>query len=149
MDDQARRYVDAVDAQALDRPAEQVQIEKGGVTNFGKLKYGIRQSVPIAPYLNAASLSREKEESLRRRKGVELNRVASLDPVTVANIHKKHGVNAYNLKGDDGKKLLAIIEREYPHLKTTNKKVSRQGDKHAPKMVFGRQQYASIPKECL
>jgi hypothetical protein len=150
----ARKRAAVAESAALDLPATEVQVDKGGVTRFGKVEFGIKHTLNVAPYLSAAELGRKREEHLRQRKGVEMRRRAVLDPVTVLNIHKKHGINAYNLKGDDGKKLMAIIEREYPHLKTTNKKISRQGDKHAPKLVFGpatqkRQTYAHIPKECL
>jgi hypothetical protein len=90
-----------------------------------------RLSQPIDPFKKIAEEAREYEERVGIHKNNEMRRVASLPIVVVMKIKREHGIDAMNLHGEkEQKKLLQVIQSEYPHLMTTNQKVHRrQGDK--------------------
>ena len=88
-------------------------------------------SQPIQPFKDVAAAQREYEEQVGIHKNNEMRRVASLPIVVVMKIRDKHGIDPMNLRGEkEQKKLLQVIQSEYPHLMTTNQKIHRrQGDK--------------------
>lgn len=46
--------------------------------------------------------------------------------VTVARLKAEHGIDVFNLRGNDGKRLMKIIDRDFPLLKTTTMSSTRR-----------------------
>lgn len=97
--------------------AEPGDIDKG-------VKYHARYSVDPAPVLREAEIHRQLDADYRDRKS-EMRRYAALDMVTVMKLKHEYGIDVFNLQGQ-GKRLLQIIDREFPMLKTTNMSETRR-----------------------
>jgi hypothetical protein len=110
-----------------------------------KTKYSVTYAADLGPHLAAAKLDREKELTLKANKRSEFKKVASIDFTLAMKIRAETGVDPLNLRTPaDTRKYLQILQTQYPHLLTTNKKVWRPT---APKKGAGR--FANIPAECL
>lgn len=90
------------------------------------VKYHARYSVDPEPVLREAKLHRDLDAQYRNRKS-ELRRYASLDMVTVMKLKHEYHIDVFNLRGNDGKRLRQIIDRDFPLLKTTNMSSTRRG----------------------
>lgn len=109
-----------------------------------KTKYNVTYATDLGPHLAAAKLDREKELTLRAKK-TEYKKVASIDFTLAMKIRAETGVDPLNLRTPaDTRKYLQILQTQYPHLLTTNKKVWRP---MPAKKGAGR--FANIPAECL
>lgn len=103
-------------------PAVDVQLraevsEPGDVTKG--VRFSARYSVDPEPFRNEAKLHRDLDAAYRNRKS-ELRRYAALDLVTVMKLKHEYNLDVFNLRGNDGKRLRKIIDRDFPLLKTTN-----------------------------
>ena len=89
-------------------------------------EYRSRISQPIQPFVDAAAKRREYEETFGLKKNAEMVRVASLPYVVAMKIKQDHKIDPLNLHGEkEHQKLLQVIQSEYPHLMTTNKRIHR------------------------
>jgi len=104
-------------------PAETLVAEKGDFE--GDWKFKARYSVDARPFIEHAAEHRALDEAYRNRKS-ELRRYARLDPVTCMKIRHEYGIDIYNLKPGEGRRLMQIIDREFPMLKTTNMRETRR-----------------------
>lgn len=107
----------------LSGTSETLIAEKGDFE--GEWKFRQRLSVNPEPFLENARLHRELDEHHRDRRS-ELRRYARLDMVTVARLKAEHGIDVFNLRGNDGKRLMKIIDRDFPLLKTTTMSSTRR-----------------------
>lgn len=108
--------------------SEKITIDLDHNDFSNKIGYRIRHETPINPLLEYAEFMRKKEEHLRQVRNNEIEPMCALGPVEIMQIKDKHGIDVFNLKGNDHKALKYIIETEYPRLKTTNKKVHIKGN---------------------
>lgn len=97
--------------------------EPGDVTRG--VKYNVRYSVDPTPVLREAELHRQLDADYRDRKS-EMRRYAVLDMVTVMKLKSEYGIDVFNLRGNDGKRLRQVIDRDFPKLKTTNMSSTRR-----------------------
>lgn len=86
----------------------------------GELRFRLVQNV--SPILAHAKSLRDIEGTKDAAK-TEYQHVASLDMCTVMAIRDKYGIDAMNPKPGEAKKLHQIVQREYPLLKTVNKRI--------------------------
>lgn len=89
------------------------------------VKWHARYSVDPTPVLREAEIHRQLDADYRDRKS-EMRRYAALDMVTVMKLKHEYGIDVFNLQGQ-GKRLLQIIDRDFPLLKTTNMSSTRRG----------------------
>lgn len=92
------------------------------------VKWHARYSVDPTPVLREAEIHRQLDADYRDRKS-EMRRYAVLDMVTVMRIKGEYGIDVFNLRGNDGKRLRQIIDRDFPLLKTTNMSSTRRGSR--------------------
>lgn len=91
-----------------------------------RASFGLVYEVDASPHIRAAEVARAKEAQLKRNKNSQMKHVAKLDWVTIMKIKKDYGLDATNCKGPlESKRLMQILQREYPKLLTTNQKVYR------------------------
>jgi hypothetical protein len=82
----------------------------------GKLQIHYRQDVePVLEYTKALRNSGLADQGIKR----DMWHYAQIPPVVIMEMRFKHGVDIFNR--DHEKKVFELINREYPHLKTTNK----------------------------
>ena len=102
-----------------------------------KIKYEVQHSAPVNPVLDFAKYNREKEKWVKQVKANEWTPMCVLNDVIIMQIKDKHGIDVYNMKGNDGKALAYIIETEYPNLKSTQKRIHRRGSKGQLGKTYG------------
>jgi hypothetical protein len=82
----------------------------------GKLQVHYRQDVePVLEYTKMLRNSGLADQGIKR----DMWHYAQIPPVVIMEMRFKHGVDIFNR--DHEKKVFELINREYPHLKTTNK----------------------------
>ena len=85
-------------------------------TYDGKLQIHYRQDVePVLEYTRQLRNSGLADQGIKR----DMWHYAQIPPVIIMEMRFKHGVDLFNR--DHEKKVFELINREYPHLKTTNK----------------------------
>jgi len=102
-----------------------------------KIKFEVKHESQIDPLKDYAAYMRGKEEWARKVKNSELQPMCALGPVEIMQIKERHNIDVMNLRGNDGKALAFIIETEFPHLKTTTKKIYRRGTSGQKAHQFG------------
>ena len=97
----------------------------GGRYDVDTGEYRIRHSQPIEPFKKAAALRREMDDAGMLNRKKDIYRVASIPMVIVMKIKDEHHIDATNLRTQAEKaKLLAIIDSEYPELRTVSGRLS-------------------------
>lgn len=86
-------------------------------------EYRIQHVEDVAPHLEQARQERDREWG--QRKDAEIMRYASVPLTVVMEIKENHGIDLFCANRDQMKRVRRIIESEYPHLKTTNRRISR------------------------
>lgn len=82
----------------------------------GKLQIHYRQDVePVLEYTKMLRNSGLADQGIKR----DMWHYAQIPPVVIMEMRFKHGVDVFNR--DHEKKVFELINREYPHLRTTNK----------------------------
>jgi hypothetical protein len=101
--------------------AKFVEIDDRGVEtwedmNDGHLQVHYRQDVePVLEYAKTLRINGLTDSGIKR----DMWHYAQIPPVVILEMKFKHGVDLFNR--DHEKRVFELINREYPHLKTTEK----------------------------
>lgn len=88
-------------------------------------QYMMRHSQDVNPYLKQAAARRRMCADGEVDLNAESRTVAVFPDTVVMEIKRKHGIDLLNIKGDtELKKLLFIIDSEYPALRMTDRKLT-------------------------